>query len=81
MHQNSIYSYCEYRENSSNMLIFKPRHEKACRMPYANNNDADQPAHQPAHQRSLISVFVIRQLDCIKYLVSIYKIQTPSSSL
>ena len=30
-------------------------------MPYANNKDADQ----PAHSRSLISVFVIRCLDSI----------------
>ena len=34
-------------------------------MPYANNKDADQ----PAHPRSLICVFVFRCLDSIKYLV------------
>ena len=39
-------------------------------MPYANNKDADQ----PAHPRSLISVFVIRFLDSIISLVSISKI-------
>ena len=38
-------------------------------MPYANNKDTDQ----PAHPRSLISVFVIRCLDCIMPLVSISK--------
>ena len=30
-------------------------------LPYANNKDADQ----PAHPRSLISVFIIRSLDSI----------------
>ena len=38
-------------------------------MPYANNKDADQ----PAHERSLISVFVIRCLDSIS-LVSMSEI-------
>ena len=35
-------------------------------MPYANNKDADQ----PAHLRSLISVFVLHCLDSIISLVS-----------
>ena len=39
-------------------------------LPYANNKDADQ----PAHLRSLISVFVIRCLDSIMPLVSISEI-------
>ena len=39
---------------------------------YANNKDADQ----PAHPRSLISVFVIRCLDSIIFLVSISEIQS-----
>ena len=41
-------------------------------MPYANNKDADQ----PAHQHSLISAFVVRCLDSIIPLVSISKISS-----
>ena len=41
-------------------------------MPYANNKGTDQ----PAHPRSLISVFVIRCLDSIIPLVSIYEISS-----
>ena len=41
-------------------------------MPYANNKDADQ----PAHPHSLISVFVIRCLDGIIPLVS-YLVSNP----
>ena len=43
-----------------------------CLVPYANNKDADQ----PAHPRSLISVFVVRCLDSIIPLVSISKISS-----
>ena len=39
-------------------------------MPYANNKDADQ----PAHLRSLISAFVVRCLDSIKPIVAKSKI-------
>ena len=39
---------------------------------YANNNDADQ----PAHPRSLISVFVIRCLDSIIPPFSILEISS-----
>ena len=39
-------------------------------MPYANNKDADQ----PAHPRSLISVFVLRFLDNIIPIVATPKI-------
>ena len=45
-------------------FIYEPRHEKACFMPCANNKDADQ----PAHPRSLISVFVVRFLDSTLYI-------------
>ena len=38
---------------------YEPRHEKTCFSHYANNKDADQ----PAHPRSLISTFVVRCLD------------------
>ena len=38
-------------------------------LPYANNKDADQ----PAHPRSLISVFVIRCLDSIVPLFAIFE--------
>ena len=41
-------------------------------LPYANNKDADQ----PAHPRSLISAFVVRCLDSIIPLVSISKISS-----
>ena len=42
-------------------MIIKPRHEKTCLMPYANNKGADQ----PAHPRSMISTFAVRCLDSI----------------
>ena len=41
-------------------------------MPYANNKDADQ----PAHLRSLISAFSVRCLDNILSLVSIFAISS-----
>ena len=41
-------------------------------MSYANNKDANQ----PAHRRSLISAFVIRCLDSIMSLVSVTKISS-----
>ena len=42
-------------------LLYEPRHEKTCLMPYANNKGADQ----PAHSHSLISTFVVHFLDSI----------------
>ena len=36
-------------------------HQKTCLMPYANNKDADQ----PAHPRSLVSAFIIHSIDSI----------------
>ena len=42
-------------------------------MPYANNKDADQ----PAHRRSLISAFVVRCLDSIIPLLAIADISRP----
>ena len=41
-------------------------------MSYANNKDADQ----PAHPRSLISAFVVRCLDSVMSLVSVIKISS-----
>ena len=41
-------------------------------LPYANNKDAVQP-----RIRSLISAFVVRCLDCIISVLSIYKISRP----
>ena len=41
-------------------------------LPYTNNKDADQ----PAHLRSLISVFLVRCLDSIISLVSISEISS-----
>ena len=49
-----------------------PHHEKTCFMPYANNKDADQ----PAHSRSLISAFVVRCLDSIILPFSISEISS-----
>ena len=43
----------------------EPRHEKTCFMPYANNNDADQ----PAHPHSLIRAFVFRR--CLDSIIAI----------
>ena len=40
-----------------------------CLMSYANNKGADQ----PAHSRSLISAFVVRNLDSVMSLVSVTK--------
>ena len=42
-------------------------------MPYANNKDADQ----PAHPRSLIRAFVVRCLDSMIPLVSLAEISRP----
>ena len=41
-------------------------------MSYANNKDADQ----PAHPRSLIIAFVVRCLDSVMSLVSVTKISS-----
>ena len=53
--------------------IIGPGHAKTCLMTYANNKGVDQ----PAHLRSLISIFVVRCLDSIciqkfKSLASFY---------
>ena len=48
-------------------------HEKTCFMLYANNKDADQ----PAHPLSLFSVFVFRCLDSIIPLLVIAEIPRP----
>ena len=45
----------------------EPGHEKTCLMSYVNNKGA----YQSAHQRSLISTFVVRWLDNIIPLISI----------
>ena len=46
-------------------------------IPYANNKGTDQ----PAHPRSLISAFVVRCLDSIIHLVSIFEISRLRHSL
>ena len=43
-----------------------------CLTPYANNKDADQ----PAHPCSLISTFVVHCLDSVTSLVSVTKISS-----
>ena len=57
---------------ATSFVVYEPGHEKMCLMPYANNKDADQ----PAHLRSLISAFVVRCLDSTIPLVSIPKISS-----
>ena len=52
------------------IILYEPGHEKMCLMSYANNKDADQ----PAHPRSLISAFVVHCLDSIISLDSIAEI-------
>ena len=47
----------------------EPGHEKTCLMSYANNKVADQ----PAHPRSLVSIFVFRCLDSVMSLVHVTK--------
>ena len=59
-----------YSQFSKIAISNEPGHEKMCLMSYANNKGADQ----PAHPRSLISVFVIRCLDSIISLDSIAEI-------
>ena len=51
------------------ILLYGPGHVKKCLMPYANNKGADQ----PAHPRSLISIFVVRCLDSIICIFAISK--------
>ena len=50
--------------------ICGPGHANMCLMPYANNKDADQPAHPP----SLISAFVVRCLDSMICILAISKV-------
>ena len=52
------------------MILFGPGHAKMCLMPYANNKGADQ----PAHPRSLISIFVVRCLDSMMCILTISKV-------
>ena len=51
------------------IIDIEPSHEKTCRMSYANNKGADQ----PAHLRSVISAFVVRCLDSVMSLISVIK--------
>ena len=51
-------------------VLNEPGHEKMCLMPYANNKDADQ----PAHPRSLISAFIVCCQDRMVPLVCISEI-------
>ena len=46
-------------QNCRIVLSYGPRREKTCLRGFANNTDADQ----PAHPHSLISAFVIRFLE------------------
>ena len=51
-------------------LLNEPGHAKMYLMAYANNKDADQ----PAHPRSLISTFVVRCLDSMICILAISKV-------
>ena len=51
----------KYRTYNMDQPIYGPRREKTCLPGFANNKDANQ----PAHSRSLISAFVIRLLESI----------------
>ena len=53
-------------------VIFELGHENMRLTSYANNKDADQ----PAHPRSLISAFVVRCLDSVMSLLSVTKISS-----
>ena len=46
-------------------LTYEPRNEKTCFMPYANHNDAGQ----PAYPRSLIGAFIVRR--CLDSIIAI----------
>ena len=49
---------------------YRPGHAKICLMPYANNNGADQ----PAHQYSLISTFVVHCLASMICILALSKV-------
>ena len=54
------FSLLNKSENATcKLFVSEPGAEKTCLMSYANNKGADQ----PAHSRSLISIFVVRCLD------------------
>ena len=61
-------------ENCRNLYSKKPCREKTCFMLYANNKDADQPAHS-----RLISVFLVRCLDSIIPILALSKISRLAS--
>ena len=52
-----------YNTNCISLILIGPRREETCLRGFANNTGADQ----PAHQRSLISAFVIHFLVSIIY--------------
>ena len=56
--------------NTTESLLLGPGHAKTCLIPYANNKDANQ----PAHPRSLISTFVLRCLDSMICILAISKV-------
>ena len=54
----------------SGFFACEPGHEKTCLMPYADTKGADQ----PAHLRSLISIFAVRCLDSMICILIISKV-------
>ena len=58
-----------YNVSGLTVRFYEPHNDNTCFMSYANNKDADQ----PAHPRSLISVFVIR---CLDSMIPIYLLYT-----
>ena len=59
--QKQIDAYARILTNACKYDIIGPSHGKMCFRGFANNKDADQ----PAHPHSLISSFVIRLLKSI----------------
>ena len=78
--QNSYVKMCTYNTQATASFvpfftlivytIYGSGHAEICLMPYANNKDADQ----PAHPRSLISTFVVRCLDSMICILAISKV-------
>ena len=62
--------YLSVNTNNFEICVYEPGHDKVCLMPYADNKGADQ----PAHQRSLISAFVVRCQDRMISLVYVSEI-------
>ena len=63
-------NFRKFEMSSVNTVIDGQGHAKTCLMPYAKNKGA----YQPAHPRSLISIFVGHCLDNIICILAISKV-------